>query len=399
VKIAWFTESRMMADRRGVFTRSDEWPHFIAPLAQHCQQMTLASTCRYLREGEGSPPEKRDYLPLSNSLVYEPLPSYENTEDFYRRAPMIIAAAIKPLRRIIDSHDIIAIRYHNLLAPLTEFLAYRAGKPVVAYWAGPPILTQVRRNYPENSFRHRLARAVAWMEQTHYAPGLAKRAALNFFIDQEEYELMGPPNGNRTHWVIPMLVRTTEILKPQKRTGNKFQMVYAGHLVRHKGVFELIEAVAELVKDFPGLRLVMAGDGAAGQSLEALVRQRQLEGVVNFLGRIARQRLFEVLSQSHVLVHPTWAEGLPKIIWEAWAAGLPIITTPAGSIARHVRSGVNGLLIPPGQPRELAAAIRSLLIDEEKRYNLALGGNETVQRYSWDAQISSIAMALEKVLL
>lgn len=397
MKIAWFTESRMLADDRGVFPKTDQWPHFISPLAQYFEKMTLVSACRYLRGGEGPPLERREYLPLSASLGYNPLPSYENTEDFYRRAPKILAGAFKPIMNVIGNHDIIAIRYHNLLAPLTEFLAYRAGKPVVAYWAGPPIFTQVLRNYPDDSFKHKLARAVAWMEQSRYAPGLARRAALNFFIDPEEYDLMGSPEDSKTHWVIPLLVKAENILKPKKRMGPTFQIVYAGHLIRHKGVFELLEAVARLSKDFSDLLLYVAGDGPAGPDLEAMVRQWHLEKAVIFLGRINRPRLFEILSQSQVLVHPTWAEGMPKIIWEAWAAGCAIITSPAGSVAKHVHSEVNGLLVPPGQPEKLADAIRSLLTDEEKRYRLAMAGNDTVKKINWENQIAEMARSLTKI--
>ena len=208
---------------------------------------------------------------------------------------------------------------------------------------------------------------------------------------------MGAPEEERSYWVVPLLVQEKDVLPPQPRRETEFRVVFAGRLTRHKGVFDLLEAVASLVPAFPELRLSYLGDGPVRETLEAEVRQRHLEGVVNLAGQIDRGRLFEMLAQSHLLILPSWSEGLPKIIWEAWAAGLPVITTPVGSVTRHVLPDYNGLLVSPGDSRGLAKAIASLMTNEGQRFRLACGGNETVRKYSWESQIADLAEALKRV--
>jgi glycosyltransferase involved in cell wall biosynthesis len=178
----------------------------------------------------------------------------------------------------------------------------------------------------------------------------------------------------------------------------EFQVVYAGRLSQHKGVFDLLDAVALLAPEYPHLRLVLAGDGPVREGLSEKIKQYQLEDKVSLPGQMDKDNLFSLMSRSHVMALPSFNEGSPRVLWEAWAAGIPVIMTPVGAVDKHVTHNLNGLLVPPGYPQELAAAIKTLMDDETMRYQMALAGNETVVRYSWEAQIAEMAEALKRLM-
>jgi glycosyltransferase involved in cell wall biosynthesis len=274
-------------------------------------------------------------------------------------------------------------------------LAHRAGKPVVVYWTTGIITKTAFANYSGKRLKDQLARSMARIHNL-YARGLARRAALNIIINQDEYGLLGKPAN--THWAIPMRITDTDIKPPLRRMFQEFQVVYAGRLSQHKGVFDLLDAVALLAPEYPHLRLVLAGDGPVREGLSEKIKQYQLEDKVSLPGQMDKDNLFSLMSRSHVMALPSFNEGSPRVLWEAWAAGIPVIMTPVGAVDKHVTHNLNGLLVPPGYPQELAAAIKTLMDDETMRYQMALAGNETVVRYSWEAQIAEMAEALKRLM-
>ena len=85
------------------------------------------------------------------------------------------------------------------------------------------------------------------------------------------------------------------------------------------------------------------------------------------------------------------------MLWEAWAAGLAIVTCPVGSMTRFVKDNENGLLIEPGSVDQLATALDRLFRDEELRASLAQSGIETAQLHTWEQQIGEIHTQLRNL--
>jgi glycosyltransferase involved in cell wall biosynthesis len=138
-----------------------------------------------------------------------------------------------------------------------------------------------------------------------------------------------------------------------------FDLVAVTRLERYKGVFELIEAMSTVVSRRPGTKLALFGDGSQRRALEAELRRRELTSAVLFGGedgdvpaRLRDGRLFVLASHE---------EGLPNVVMEAMAAGLPVIATRVGGTPELVEDGVTGQLVPPRDPAALAAAILSYL--------------------------------------
>ena len=145
------------------------------------------------------------------------------------------------------------------------------------------------------------------------------------------------------------------------------RLVYLGLFARSKGVFDLIDALTRLRPECLGrTRLVLAGNGDL-KGVRDLAERRGLSRFVevrDWLGPAERERL---LASADAFVLPSYAEGLPMSLLEAMAWGLPVISTTVGSIPEHVRDGVQGLLVQPGDVSELAGAIERIVMDDALR--------------------------------
>jgi glycosyltransferase involved in cell wall biosynthesis len=157
--------------------------------------------------------------------------------------------------------------------------------------------------------------------------------------------------------------------------------------------------VALLHSELPALRVVLAGDGPLRRELGKLVSDLGLEDVVRFLG--FRADVGELLDASDLVVLPSLWEGLSISLLEAMAAEKPVVTTTIASNREVTNDGEGALLVPPKHPASLAAAIRTLAVDETRRMQLARRGREiqreryTMQRML-DAYMSEYDRLLEK---
>ena len=146
-----------------------------------------------------------------------------------------------------------------------------------------------------------------------------------------------------------------------------------------KGLETLVAALARLAASGRALRCVVAGDGALRTSLE---RDSAARGApVRWLG--LRRDVPDLLAAADLFVLPSERDALPTVLLEAMAAGLPVLTTPVGGIPEIVADGETGVLVPAGDPEELAAALGRLAGDEGLRRRLGAAGQRRVrERFS-----------------
>jgi glycosyltransferase involved in cell wall biosynthesis len=391
MRVALFTESGMMMDLAGrPYPPTDQFAHFIAPLGDVVGELVMASQCSEPKEPTIPVVE---YLPLGPHLGFEPLPFYRNTEDFYRRFISLTNRSARTIRGLVRRSDVVMLRLHHCLAGTIAREAKQAGKPLVLYWAGPPIAESARKNYPNRTLKHWLARMAAALRQRQYRR-LARAAALHFFIDRKEFALMGKPTP--VAWVVPNLVDEEIILPaPRKRlTGAPLRVVFAARLVRHKGLFELLAATARVAEAGIAINVAVLGDGPQLEEARRFVQEHRLETLVNFTGKLDRSAVRAELLAADAFVLPSYAEGVPKVLWEAWSAGLAVVMTPVGSIAEFVNHGTTGLLVRPGDVDGLQAALTRLAKDEDFRLRLAEAGLHQARLHSWRGEIDRIAEVL-----
>lgn len=195
--------------------------------------------------------------------------------------------------------------------------------------------------------------------------------------DWREFFLSLGVAGHRI-MVEPNPVVLPDALPPRSDVAT-VQLLYLGMITPRKGVFELLQAVAQLpVAVRSRLRLVMAGNGEVSRLREQAV-QLGITDVVTIHDWVEQAQRDQLLAQSQGFILPSHTEGLPMALLEAMAWGLPVISTPVGSIAEHVSDGANGLLVPPGDVAALAGAMTRLVSDDEQRLQMGRLARASVQ--------------------
>lgn len=153
-----------------------------------------------------------------------------------------------------------------------------------------------------------------------------------------------------------------------------------------KALEVMLEACARLSPRFPGLRVLVAGDGPEHARLAALTNSLGLDGTVDFLGR--RTDIPDVLSALDVSVSSSDFEGTPLALMEAMDAGVPVVATRVGGSPDLIEDGVQGLLVPPRDPEALAAAIATVLADPDLAREMGRRGRER-RRSDFDIDVAA----------
>jgi glycosyltransferase involved in cell wall biosynthesis len=130
-------------------------------------------------------------------------------------------------------------------------------------------------------------------------------------------------------------------------------------LAWHKDHRTLIQSARIVVDEFPGAIFLIVGEGPLRTEIEILIKKLNLEEKVKLLG--FRQDIPEILCVLHLFVLSSSWEGLGTSLLDAFASRVPVVATNVGGIPEIVKDGVNGILVPPGNPDALARAIISIL--------------------------------------
>ena len=151
--------------------------------------------------------------------------------------------------------------------------------------------------------------------------------------------------------------------------GGDFFIVSASRLVPDKGLFVLIEAFRQLVRERPASRLLIAGEGPLEADLRSTGKALTESGQLVFLG--FRKDVPEILLGADIFAIPSLSEGLGSTIVEAMMANTAVVGSSVEGIPELIDSGVNGITVPPGDAHALYEAIHHLAIDASKREALA----------------------------
>jgi glycogen synthase len=174
------------------------------------------------------------------------------------------------------------------------------------------------------------------------------------------------------------------------------KLLYAGQLVRHKGVHTAIEAMARLVNQrrINEVTLTLVGSGHPDYEvfLQDVVNRERLNDFVTFHKPVSREEMPTILEQFDVLIFPsTYEEPLARVTQEAMAAGLVVVGTTTGGTGEILRSGETGLTFAPEDADGLAEQVTRLLIDPDLRCRLARAGRQTVlENFTLDKMVNEI---------
>lgn len=178
----------------------------------------------------------------------------------------------------------------------------------------------------------------------------------------------------------------------------QLKFVFLGKINKRKGIFDLLTAFANLKPDCRNkVELVLAGTGEVEEA-QNLATQLGIQEQVVFPGWIGQQQRDQLLAQSHVMLLPSYNEGLPMAILEAMSWGLPVITTPVGGIPEVIKQGETGLLVNPGNIQELTDAMQSLIENPSLRLSIGLAAYERVKPLSIEHYSDALFKLYDSIL-
>jgi phosphatidyl-myo-inositol dimannoside synthase len=185
--------------------------------------------------------------------------------------------------------------------------------------------------------------------------------------------------------------RDSGTLRAKWGVGDAPLLITVARLVPHKGQDETIHAVASLADEFPDLRYVMVGEGHDEQRLRNLARDLGVADRIIFAGQLSDNDLPEAYATSTLYVglsrvdREINAEGFGISFVEAGASGVPSVAGDSGGVRSAVRDGETGTVVPPSDRPAIAAAIASLLRDDERRLAMGRAARLAVEtHYNWD---------------
>jgi glycosyltransferase involved in cell wall biosynthesis len=185
--------------------------------------------------------------------------------------------------------------------------------------------------------------------------------------------------------------RDTGALRRRWGVGDAPVVITVARLVPHKGQDMGIRALAMLARDFPDLRYIMVGEGHDEARLRELARELGVLDKVGLVGAMRDDELPEAYATSTIYLGASRVdneinvEGFGISFLEAGASGVPSVAGDSGGVRSAVRDGETGIVVPPTDPDAIADAIRSLLLNPDRRAQMGKAARHAVEtHYNWD---------------
>ncbi len=273
---------------------------------------------------------------------------FDGIAGFLRHVRSVTRANRAILRPEIGAADLVWLKVPASNATLVGRLLSRAGTPRFGWVAGSA--RRVAAAQPRNPVSRLAAVAVG---ATYDVTGRLAAGDRRIVVGRDIV------NGDG---VVTSLVEAAEVRDPSGQAWAVHEpigLAWAGRVAEGKG----LESLLELLAAMPGAELVMLGDGPARRRLETRARRMGVDGRIDWRGFIGdRDAYLEGIAAADIFVHPSPAEGFPKVVLDAMAVGTPVAAVPAGGLAELAR----GRLIAPirsTKAQPAAAAVMSLLRD------------------------------------
>ena len=207
-----------------------------------------------------------------------------------------------------------------------------------------------------------------------------------------------------SHWgkfeVCPLGVDPQQYLPTDRADEPRtFTILCVGRLTPAKGQRILIEAAGRLARAGLSFQVVMIGAGPDEADLRSATAEQGLDDRIIFTGALNQQEVLDWYAVADAFALPSFAEGIPVVLMEAMASGVPCVTTRITGIPELIRDGVDGLLVTPSDSSELAEALERLMRNPELRRRLALKGREKVcEGYNLERNATALAEVFAKRL-
>jgi glycosyltransferase involved in cell wall biosynthesis len=194
---------------------------------------------------------------------------------------------------------------------------------------------------------------------------------LNYNLDSDRVAYI--PNGVEPRFFLPRRYDSSGPLK----------LLYAGTWLDQRGIFYIREALERLVPQMPGMTMSFVGCGCPPETIRAFFGPKIASAIV-VQPVIPSGQMHELFSSHDIFLFPSLMEGLPSVLLEAMASGMPVITAETCGMPDVVENDFNGLLVPPADAQALEQAVLRLAASPELRERLGQAAQQTMTRYTWE---------------
>jgi len=176
---------------------------------------------------------------------------------------------------------------------------------------------------------------------------------------------------------VEVVLNAAPFREPRSSLSPALTLVFAGRLVREKGVDVLLRAFAKIGNQLPEAKLLICGDGPERAAIENLVTELGLTGRVSMLGFKSNEEVWRIFREAWVVAVPSiWQEPFGQVAIEAMMNGVALVASRSGGLGEIVCHGKTGFLVSPGDSNELAAALLRVLSDRKLAEQLGQAGHQ-----------------------
>ncbi len=333
-------------------------------------------------------PASATRYPLGN-VELVPLPNYPSLTHT-RQAIRGMLGSFAPFWRALDDLDCVWILGpHPLAFPFAAMARMRRRKVILG--VRQDSVAYMRNRHPGRRLRLLLSKAMETGFRT-----LARRwpvVAVGPAVAQAY-------SGGRSVLEISVsLMREAEIGRsgPPRSYDGELTALSVGRLEAEKNPLALADVIAQLRRVDKRWRLVICGEGAMREAVERRLVKLNVEEAVELRGYLSHDaELPAAYRDAHALAHVSWTEGLPQVLYEAFAAELPVVATDVGGI-RDAAAGA-ALLVPPGDPGGIAKQLARVGRDAELRDQLIERGLKAVRDDTLESEIDKVAAFIREAV-
>jgi glycosyltransferase involved in cell wall biosynthesis len=376
VRLAVYTDYVYRREDGAVFAER-AFALFVARLGEQLGGVTIV--------GRLDPRPGRSHYRLPDTVEFVALPHYTSVLDLRSSLPAMLGS-LAVFWRVLGRVDGAWLLGPNLLSMSFALLtALRRRRVALGVRQDTP--TYVRTRHPTRRWFHVAADAIE---------GLHRLMARRWPI-----VVVGPhiarnyASGRRVLPIAVSLVSERELVEPEEALardygGPELVALSVGRIEREKNPLLLADVLARLRERDPRWRLVVCGEGPMTgelrERLESLgvAEHAELRGYVPIDGELPR-----LYRASHALLHVSWTEGVPQVLFEAFAAGLPVVATDVGGVADAAAGAA--LLVPPGEADPPAGALARVGAEPDLRRRLVEAGAARVREHTTEAESRRVA--------
>jgi glycosyltransferase involved in cell wall biosynthesis len=349
---------------------------FLAGLSNHVDELTIV--------GRLAPEPGRSHYPLPAGIRFVALPYYSDLTRPVAVAGSLVRSVVRFWRALDDCGHV------WLLGPYPHAIVFAA----LAKLRWRRVVLGVRQDFPAYVRSRRQGRR--WM---HVAADLME-GAWRLLARRSAVVVVGPQLAHHYRHAAELLELTVSLVSSDdieagvraaaRPYDGPLQVLSVGRIDREKNPLLLVDVLRRLVRDDPRWRLVVCGEGLLRDELvralgdEHLADHAEVRGYVPLHGG-----LLELYRSSHVFLHVSLTEGMPQVITEAFASGVPVVATAVGGVPDAV--GDAALLVEPDDARAAAEAVTRVAQDERLRDALVANGFERVRSRTREVEIARVA--------